>query len=158
MTWPRSDPITAFAFLGSMRAALTAPSLAIEAWSIHASNRAMSWVCKRPSSSTKLREDQIWSVSAAQAPDFAGTSSARGSDHDFGNRPSAENRTANSSFAIRHSEFSAYDRLEIAAASGLTRFGTTVASASSSAISNSLPMASTSDAGLSTPQYLRVVR
>ena len=48
-------------------------------------------------------------------------------------------------------------RLAMAAARGLTRFGTTLSVASSSATSNSVPRASTSD-GCWTPQYLRVVR
>ncbi len=45
----------------------------------------------------------------------------------------------------------------MAAASGLTKLGTTVSVASSSATSNSVPIASTNDDGVSTPQYLRAV-
>ena len=51
-----------------------------------------------------------------------------------------------------------HERLAIAAASGLTKFGTAFSVVSSSATSKRVPRASARDGGLSTPQYLRAVR
>ena len=76
----------------------------------------------------------------------------------FGSLPGSSLATLDSFDVDTSRRTPSHERLAIAAASGLTKFGTAFSVVSSSDTSKRVPRASTRDGGLSTPQYLRAVR